>query len=204
MDLCDQGVRTDPAAPTWIARGLASVTSTGLELEHVAATAVGGPGWYLQRPGFAWGGIGVAAVWFGGAVGVARRVHAALRRREPDQVGLAHLGELDVVLAGARASLADAAGVVDGGRASADEAARLALRVRSQVAETVERVLRVADHGLGPGPLALEEEHARRVDDLRLYVRQHHAERDLAALGGQVLPAADAGTDGANEGWGWW
>ncbi|HET7399524.1 MAG TPA: acyl-CoA dehydrogenase, partial [Intrasporangium sp.] len=38
--------------------------------------------------------------------------------------------------------------------------------------------------------LAFEEEHARRVADLRLYVRQEHAERDQAALG-RFLVAAD-------------
>ena len=47
-----------------------------------------------------------------------------------------------------------------------------------------EEVLRRADHGLGPGPLATDEAHARRVADLHLYLRQWHAERDHAALGG--------------------
>ncbi|GAA2039591.1 hypothetical protein GCM10009740_35490 [Terrabacter terrae] len=36
-------------------------------------------------------------------------------------------------------------------------------------------------------PLALEEDHAGRVADLQLYVRQDHAERDEAALGRLVL-----------------
>ena len=201
VDLVDRGVRTDPDAPAWGARGLAAVTSTGLVLERVAAVPVGEPGWYLTRPGFAWGGIGGAAVWFGGAVGVARRVRRGLGTRQPDQVGLLHLGELDVALAAGRAALAGAARVVDGGSDGGVDgavAARLALQVRSQVAATVETVLRVADHALGPAPLALEEEHARRVEDLRLYVRQHHAERDLAALGRAVLEADDA------PGWSWW
>ncbi|GAB3666406.1 acyl-CoA dehydrogenase family protein [Nocardioides korecus] len=191
VDLVDPGVRTDPDSPPWVARGLAAVTSTGLVLERVDATAVGAPGWYLTRPGFAWGGIGVAAIWYGGAVGVARRVHQASTRREPDQVGLAHLGEIDVALAAARAVLAAAARTVDGAAVGPAAASRLALQVRTLVADTVETVLRVADHALGPGPLALEEEHARRVDDLRLYVRQHHAERDRAALGRAVLEASE-------------
>lgn len=198
-DLGGPGVRPDPASAPWVARGLSAVTSGGLELTDVPAEPVGGPGWYLERPGFAWGGIGVAAIWFGGAVGVARRVHAALRQREPDQLGLAHLGALDVALSSARASLADAATAVDAGRASGEAGAMLALRVRTVVAGCVEQVLRVADHALGPAPLALEEEHARRVDDLRLYVRQHHAERDEAALGRAVL-----GQDAFGAGWSWW
>ncbi|MCW2817754.1 MAG: hypothetical protein JWR42_541 [Marmoricola sp.] len=209
VDLVDRGIRPDPASPPWVARGLSQVTSTGLLLERVDATAVGAPGWYLTRPGFAWGGIGVAAVWFGGAIGIARRVHRALEQRTPDQVGLAHLGELDVALAAGRAVLASAAQVVDESGADARPAAasRLALQVRTQVADVVETVLRVADHALGPAPLALEEEHARRVDDLRLYVRQHHAERDRAVLGRVVLDASDTpGTAGAGAGtgWRWW
>ena len=38
-------------------------------------------------------------------------------------------------------------------------------------------------YALGPAPLALDPVHAARVADLTLYLRQHHAERDLAALG---------------------
>lgn len=46
---------------------------------------------------------------------------------------------------------------------------------------------------LGPAPLALEAEHARRVADLQLYVRQHHAERDQASLGEAVAAMAAGG-----------
>jgi hypothetical protein len=47
------------------------------------------------------------------------------------------------------------------------------------VEETIVRTGRA----LGPGPLVLDAEHARRVADLAIYIRQSHAERDLAALG---------------------
>ncbi len=114
VDLGDPGVRTQEDQVPWAARGLPRVRSTGLVLEQVTATTVGGPGWYLERPGFAWGGIGVAAIWFGAAVAVGRRMCAASLRREPDQIALAHLGAVDVALARARAVLVDAAHVVDG------------------------------------------------------------------------------------------
>ena len=39
------------------------------------------------------------------------------------------------------------------------------------------------------GSQGIEPEHAQRVADLTLYVRQHHAERDQAALGRLVLDA---------------
>ena len=35
----------------------------------------------------------------------------------------------------------------------------------------------------GPALLAQDEDHARRVADLQIYLRQHHAERDQASLG---------------------
>ena len=50
-----------------------------------------------------------------------------------------------------------------------------------------EEVIIRAGHALGPAPLALDERHARRIADLSLYLRQHHAERDEAALGRAVL-----------------
>ena len=36
---------------------------------------------------------------------------------------------------------------------------------------------------LGPGPLCQDGRHAQRVADLSIYIRQSHAERDLAELG---------------------
>jgi hypothetical protein len=66
------------------------------------------------------------------------------------------------------------------------------------VADTVDEVILRAGHALGPGPLATEGEHAGRVSDLTLYVRQHHAERDAAALGRSVL------SDKGDGQWAWW
>ena len=48
-----------------------------------------------------------------------------------------------------------------------------------------------AAHALGPAPLALEPEHAKRVADLQVYVRQQHAERDDASLGRALAAAED-------------
>ncbi|WP_374969213.1 acyl-CoA dehydrogenase family protein [Terrabacter sp. BE26] len=169
----------------WFARGLVDVPSGPVTFDGSVATPVGPAGWYLERPGFAWGGIGVAAVWYGGAVGVARRLSRP--GREPDQVALMHVGTVEATLWAARATLLDAAERVDDGRATGPEGAALALRVRQVVRRAVETVLERVGHATGPAPLALEDEHAGRVADLQLYVRQEHAERDEAALGRLVL-----------------
>ena len=171
----------------WASRGLRDVASLATRYDGVPAVPVGEDDWYLTRPGFAWGGIGVAACWYGGAVGLARTMVAAAGTRPPDQVALMHLGAVDGALHAARASLHEAAGLVDAGAAQGAQGAVLALRVRGVVADAVERVVAHAAHGLGPGPLTGNEEHARRVADLQVYVRQHHAERDEAALGKALL-----------------
>jgi hypothetical protein len=138
--------------------------------------------------------MGVAAVWYGGSVGVARRLLQAAWKRPPDQIALMHLGNVDAALAGARTMLADAARLIDEGHARGKAGNLIAHRVRQVVADAAEVVLRAVDHGLGPAPLALEPEHAGRVADLRLYLRQHHAERDAAALGQQAVEALGDGT----------
>ena len=180
VSLRDPGVEI--VAGAWHARGLSELPSGPVRFSGVAATPVGAPGWYLSRPGFEWGGIGVAACWFGGAVGVARAVHAAAVAK-PNPFLLMHLGAIDRGLEDARRALAEAAALVDA-RAGGDRI--LAKRVRATVASVAEDVIARAGHALGPAPLALDAEHAKRVADLTLYVRQHHAERDLESLGATI------------------
>jgi hypothetical protein len=135
--------------------------------------------------------MGVAACWYGGLVGVARRVWQAGLSREPDQIAAMHLGRIDRHVTAGRLALAAAADRIDGGLADGRAGVVLAERVRGIVAAAVDSVVEAAGHTLGPAPLAIEEEHARRVADLQLYVRQHHAERDSARLG-QLLWAAES------------
>jgi hypothetical protein len=170
----------------WVARGLRNVTSAAVRFDGAPAEPVGPPGWYLTRPGFAWGGMGVAACWHGGARGVQRTLARASAGRTGDLAAL-HLGIVDAELYASAAALAGAAAQIDAGGADGAAGAILGLRVRAVVAAAVERTLRQAGHALGPAPLAFDEDHARRVADLELYVRQHHAERDLARLGAAVL-----------------
>jgi hypothetical protein len=182
VDLRQAGVHPH-AAEGWVARGLRTVVSVPISFDHAAATAVGGPGWYLRRPGFAWGGIGVAACWHGGAAGLADAV--AQRAAGGGELAALHLGLVDAALHASASALRDAAAAIDRGHVSDPEL--LALRARAVVADSVERVLHQAGHALGPAPLAFDAAHAARVSDLELYVRQHHGERDLAALGRRLL-----------------
>jgi len=178
----------------WVARGLSWIVSAPVAFDGVRAAPVGLPGWYLERPGFAWGGLGVAACWYGGAVGVARALLRGEPPRSRDPLTLAHLGAVDTALHGASAALTSAAELVDDPAVPASSLPLLAARTRSVVVRAAEEVLSRTGHALGPAPLVLDADHARRVADLELYLRQHHAERDDAALGAMIR-------DGGGEPW---
>ncbi|MDQ1056799.1 hypothetical protein QFZ23_000700 [Arthrobacter globiformis] len=223
VDLRAAGVTCD--VPEWTSRGLREIPSGTVHFDRVPAVPLGGDGWYLQRPGFAWGGMGVAACWLGGAVALGRHFEAALLRgarsqREPDQVALAALGEVDRILTSTIQYLARAAQAVDAAQAGAARAGQEsgqeaddgepnteggaelngsaiggwseALRVRGTVAAAVERVQLLVSQNLGPGPLAFDERYGKCMADLSLYVRQHHATRDDAQLGALTLKGEHA------------
>ncbi|MCM3882821.1 acyl-CoA dehydrogenase family protein, partial [Frankia sp. R82] len=93
--LDDPGIRPGPL--DWASAGLWGSDTRAVRFAAVAARPIGGPGDYLDRPGFWVGGIGVAACWYGGATGVAD----PLRRRVAaggDPHATAHLGGVDVAL----------------------------------------------------------------------------------------------------------
>lgn len=167
----------------WVSRGLADVSSGPVSFDSVPAIPVGEPKWYLNRPGFALGGVGVAAIWFGGAVGLYRHLLASAQKRTPDPLATAWLGETERLLAGAGAHLYTAALLAEQNGLGWEEA----LRVRGNVAAVCERILSISGHSTGPGPLTMDADHARRCADLTVYIRQHHAARDDAALGEIVL-----------------
>jgi alkylation response protein AidB-like acyl-CoA dehydrogenase len=176
-----------PVPGTWPATGMAGSDTLDVGFTAVPAEPVGGPGGYTGRPGFAHGGVGVAACWYGGARGVGRTLLTAASEREIGPHALAHLGAVDIALDTARTALDVAAAGID---ADPDDrggdGARRALRVRALVEAVATEVMRRVGRALGAGPLCHDEAHSRRVADLTVYLRQHHAERDLAELGALV------------------
>ena len=182
VDLRAPGVH--PHTGPWVSRGLAQVVSAPVDFDDAAAAPVGDDGWYLRRPGFAWGGIGVAAVWWGASLPLTEALARAAAREGADQLAAAYAGEADAASWAARAVLTDAAGRAGRG---VDAPAVLAHRVRATVAETADRIASLAEQALGPAPLTTDEPFARRIADLRIYLRQHHGRRDLAGLGRKLV-----------------
>ncbi|NKI42871.1 acyl-CoA dehydrogenase [Streptomyces sp. LD120] len=179
-------------AGSWQAVGMAGSDTPDVTFAAVPALPLGEVEAYTQRPGFWHGGVGVAACWLGGARGVAETLVRAVRRREPDQLTAAHLGAVDSALYSAECVLERAAGEIDADPADTGAQALVrAARTRAVVADVCARVLDVVGRALGAGPLCHDGEHAQRVADLGVYIRQHHAERDLAALGSELAGRHD-------------
>ncbi len=176
------GVRADTSVWHTPALAAAATGSVDLDLDLPLDAAVGGPGFYVDRPGLWHGAIGVAACWAGGAAGIGAAVRAAVSQR--DRHGLVHLGAIEAAVWGMGAVLADAGRAID---ADPDDGAGVgfprALMVRHLIAEHCTAILDRADRALGPGPLAFDAAYAQRVMDLRLYLQQHHFERDLETIG---------------------
>jgi alkylation response protein AidB-like acyl-CoA dehydrogenase len=181
-----------PVAGTWPATGMAASDTLDVGFTGIPGEPVGGPGCYTGRPGFAHGGAGVAACWYGGARGVGQALLTAAAKRDVGPHARAHLGAVDIALHTARAALEQAAAEIDADPADRKQCGwRRALRVRALVEAAATEVMQRVGRALGAGPLCHDEAHSRRVADLTVYLRQHHAERDLAELGAL---AAEAGT----------
>jgi alkylation response protein AidB-like acyl-CoA dehydrogenase len=192
VDLRGSAVR--PLEYTWRNAGMAESDTRSVQFSGATAIPVGGPGEYLDRPGFWFGAIGVAACWLGGTRAVAAPMYRRAAGRSVDEHLLAHLGAVDAAIAAAEAALVVAADHVDADPQNRSGLAELtARRVRAIVEKTVDEALARTDRALGPGPLCLDEQHARAVADLTVYVRQSHAERDLAALGSLAASGHDHG-----------
>lgn len=190
VDLSQSGVQ--PVDDPWPTPALSGADTRSVDFFDVEAIAIGEPGSYVNRPGFWHGAVGVAAVWYGGAVGVARTLLQAADRRPLGELKLAHLGGIGAVLAGARATLSSAAESFDAD--PFDRSGHVAITARATravVEHAVDEVVGRVGRALGAAPLALDRAHSRRVADLQLYVRQSHADRDLADLGERLAEAGE-------------
>lgn len=182
-----------PVPGSWPATGMAASETLDIQFADITADPVGDPGDYTRRPGFAHGGVGVAACWYGGARAIGQTLLATARRRDIGPHGLAHLGAVDLALTTAWSALATAAAQIDGDPADTRGGARIrALRVRAIVEAAATDVMTRVGRALGAAPLCHDGAHGRRVADLTVYLRQHHAEADLESLGRVVTESGTA------------
>lgn len=187
IDLHQPGVVV--ATEGWEAVGMAATASTDVSFHHAVAVPLGRPGQYVTRPGFWQGGAGIAACWYGGALALADHVRQACAHRT-DPFRLAHLGAIDVSLSQAAALLRETATWIDA--FSAANAMAHALRARAGAEAAATTVLDHAGRALGATPFCRDRRFARMAADLPVFVRQSHAEQDLAALAQSMLDAGES------------
>lgn len=183
----------------WQAIGMQATASADVTFDRTPATLVGAAHAYVRRPGFWHGGAGIAACWYGAAAQIGRTLRDACAQRA-DAHRLSHLGAVDVALQSAAAVLRETAAFIDANPTR--DAQREAMRARLAVEAAATEVMTHATRTLGAGPLCRDARFARALADLPVFLRQSHAERDLASLGELVAASpitevnAQAGTAG--------
>jgi alkylation response protein AidB-like acyl-CoA dehydrogenase len=180
-----KGLRTDTwgwATPAF--RDTTTATVTFDEVPVRSEDLLGGPQFYLNRPGFWHGALGPAACWAGGAAGL---VDAAIQLNRRDPHSRAQLGALEAADWGLRALLREAGVQIDADpEDQKKQARRRALMARHLIERLCTDTLDRFGRATGPQLLAFDAPIARRYTELTLYIRQCHAERDLA-----TIPAED-------------
>lgn len=164
----------------WQAIGMGATGSVEVQFRQASGWKVGAPDAYLKRPGFWHGDLGIAACWYGASCALAQRLLQHIAKREEPHA-LAHLGATDVALYSAWQMLQNAADSLD--QAPHDRSEQLARRCRAAVERSAEQVIHHVGHALGASPYCRDAHFARLIADLPVFLRQSHAEKDLAALG---------------------
>jgi alkylation response protein AidB-like acyl-CoA dehydrogenase len=184
VSVAEHVVSRDEAS--WPAVGMADSESETLMFDGppiVEEDTVGGAGFYTERPGFWFGAAGVAACWYGGAVGLVNHLVATLPPEPGDHV-LADLGRAVSRVAAMREVLCNVANSIDSDPHDVDGKARFrALAARQIVHDSALEVLSATAAAGGARPLCHDRAQARRAADLFVYLAQHHGGSDAAELG---------------------
>lgn len=177
---------TSTVSDSWQAVGMADSISETLTFGGPAVPAmraVGGPGFYLERPGFWFGSVGVAACWQGGAVGLVDHLVHKLGTSSSEPV-LVPLGEAVAHVEVMRSILHRAAAEIDSDPTDRQRMARTrAFVVRHGVHHGASKVLELVAAAAGARPLCHDHDQARRAADLFVYLAQHHGIHDATELG---------------------
>jgi len=184
---------TEPGS--WPAVGMAASASETFVFEELSVATesqVGGPEFYTHRPGFWFGAAGVAACWFGGALGLTEHLVGRTDSGASPHT-LAALGRSIALVETMRTSIYAVADEIDSDPFDSRRRARLnALTVRQVVHDLSAEVLSLTAEAGGASPLCHDAAQSRRAADLYVYLAQHHGNKDAAELGSLILQGRDA------------
>lgn len=188
--LLDIDVRPGPTVhvntASWAAVGLQATATGSVDfIDHpvLEESVVGRGDWYLTRSGFWHGACAPAACWAGAALGL---LDYAEGQPCEDPHRLAYLGVMRTAEFSLKSVLAQAGAEIDLHPNDLAAAKYRALSVRSAVERMCTLLADAFGQSLGPRPQANNSGVDQRIADLHLYLRQHHGNKDLAALGALV------------------
>ena len=185
--LVDLAVADLPVDTTgWRTAAMAATRTHRVVIESLLvepADQVGGDHFYLSRPGFFPGGVGVAACWVGGAARVADLLYR--RHPQPSPVQQLRFGRIRADLTAAAAMVRSTARRLDDLEplSADDDLITVAAETRSVAADAVRRIIAEARLTTGPAGLAMDEDLSHAIPDVELYVAQHNPDADALLLG---------------------
>lgn len=184
--LLDLDVRPGPAiqatAAQWYVEAFRLTNTGAVFFKQVAVeedAVIGAPNSYVSRPGFWHGACGPAACWAGGAAGLLRFADES-RRSDPHT--LAHLAAMHANVWAMRSILSTAGAEIDADPGNGHDARVRALTVRHLIEQLATDTLRRFARAYGPMPLAMVASTALRYEEVDIFLRQCHGERDLEYL----------------------
>lgn len=176
-----------PDRDSWRTSGMdaARTYTIHVDTELLDVTRVGPANFYLDRPGFVVGGLCVAAVWAGGAQHLLDVLTTSLRSLPSTPHQLRRVGVMEEAVWQAMTALRSTVSRLGG--LSEDETAREIASTRTCVVQACEIVLDEIGRVVGPAGMSRNARLARTVEDLAIYIRQHHVDNELAGLGEHAL-----------------
>lgn len=185
----DQSVIVDEAS--WPAIGMADSKSYTIRFDETPTTGVvGPPGFYQDRAGFWNGSANVAACWYGGALGIVRRLHS---ERGSQKAGWLYSAELMVALSIMRETLVNTARAIDLEPHAEPRIRELrALFARDVIYRGCNEVVGAALELGGTHFSTHNARQARALADLPIYLRQFSPRRDRERLGALLVAGGDS------------
>lgn len=186
--LLDVPANLGSADPTvWRTTGMDAARTFTLRLdgETVQGRPIGPPNFYLERPGFVVGGLCVAAVWAGGVRQLLEVVAEGVRAFPTTQHQQRRLGAIEEAAWIAGRVLRSTVASI--GTLEPEETGHEIGLARTAIVHACETALTEAGQVVGPAGLSRNARLARLMQDLAIYIRQHHLDGVLAAAGERAL-----------------
>ncbi len=183
LDLKNNSDHVKIKKDAWYTNAFKKTSTASITFENIPvdpASIIEEANWYVTRKGFWPGALGPAACWAGGAAGL---VDYAKNNKRNDPHTLSHLGAMSANSWTMESILKSAGHSVDKANLDPIKLHELALMARHQIEQLSTDTLRRFARAYGPFPLACHEDISQRYQELDLFLRQNHAERDLESLG---------------------